>query len=295
MLQLHYLLSNVWAFDPDTSLSYLPVVAAFLKGESGGREPLRIDSRQSYETRVKSLTAPIAEGANKAHNVGFGYGEWYPEEIEEDAVAVMRLTGAITKYTSCENYGQERFNSMLSRCYANEKIKGIVMVLDTPGGETRAMVSTISTLQARNKPVIAFVSDGCYSAGMGIAAQCDAIIANNEFARVGSIGTMLTLMDKKKYFEEQGINIIELYASASTEKNKDYRDIVAGKTKEAIAILDTINESFLSAVESGRSERLTADRTQWGTGRTFSTQEALSMGLIDGIDTLPNVIDYIHF
>lgn len=295
MLQLHNILSGVWCLDTAKSLDYLPLISSFIKGEPVGKRLEPESQQQSYETRVKAHTAPIIAAGNKGYNVGFSWSEWYPEEIEDDSVAIIRITGAITKYASCENYGIQNYASLMHRCYANDKIKGIILVLDTPGGEARAMVDMIDALNSRNKPITAFVSDGCFSAGMGIATQCDAIVMNNEFARCGSIGTMMTIMDQRGYFEKQGINLIDLYATASKDKNQDYRDILDGKTDAAVARLDQLNGYLLKSVKKGRGERLTADKSEWGTGKTFSAKEALEMGLIDQINPLQKVIDYFVF
>lgn len=293
MLHIHNLLTGIFLIDSISSLDYLPLIASFLKGENQGSR-LIPESRQFQDgqTRYEAHIAPLysAEG-NKGYNVGFSWSDWYPEEIKEESVAIITITGVITKYSSCENYGMQNYVSLLNRCYANDKIKGIIISLDTPGGETRAMTQMIDTIEGRNKPVVAYVSDGCYSAGVGIASACDAIFANNEFAGYGSIGTMQTLINKQKYFEKEGIDIIELYASASKDKNQEFRDIIEGKTENAIKRLDAVNTYFLDSVQKGRGERLTADRAEWGTGKTWPAPDALKMGLIDGIDTLRNVID----
>ena len=291
MLQLHNILTGIWCIDDSACAEYIPFVTSYLKGLSVNSR-LHIDNPEGkLEADVKDI--PFLTQENTGYKVGLGYYDLKPESLTKPGIALINLSGVMTKYASCDNLGMNYYSTLIERCFNAPNIKGIILIVDSPGGEARSMVSFSETLSKRNKPVFGYVSDMACSAAMGIMTQCDLIIANNRFATVGSIGTMATLIDKRKHFEKEGISLIELYATASTEKNKDFRDALDGKTEAVVAKLDSMNEWFLAAVKDGRGERLKNDT--WNTGRTFTAPEAVAIGLIDGIDTLENVLDYFVY
>ena len=166
--------------------------------------------------------------------------------------------------------------------------------LKAGGGEGNAMRMMVETISERNKPVIAFIDDFAASAAYGIAAACDLVTANSTTARVGSVGCYMTVADYTERFAQQGIKLTDVYARQSTQKNKDYRDAIAGDTKAVEDIATVYCESFLAQVAKDRDGKLTADREVWGTGRMFFATEAMELGLIDNIDTYQNFLNYFN-
>ena len=149
----------------------------------------------------------------------------------------------------------------------------------------------------RNKPVLAFIDDFAASAAYGIAAGCDIITANNELARIGSIGVYLSIVDYSEQMKKEGINLIEVYAPQSTDKNADVRGAIEGKPEALEALRKTAGkfcESFIASVENSRGDKLKEDRRTWGTGKVFFAEEALQMGLIDSIDSFENFLNYLN-
>lgn len=182
--------------------------------------------------------------------------------------------------------------NLLRRCYANDNIKGIVLNVDSGGGEGMAMRLMAEAINERNKGVIGFVDDYACSAAYGILAACDVIVANSEQARIGSIGTYITIADYTKYFEKQGIKLTDVYASDSTEKNIEYREAIKGNTKPVQEIANRFNDYFLNHVETSRDDKLLSDKKSWGTGKVFFAKEAMDLGLIDEIDSFQNILNY---
>ena len=97
-----------------------------------------------------------------------------------------------------------------------------------------------------------------------------------------------------KHFEMLGINIKEFYATESKDKNKDTRDALNGKPEALIESLDVFTDNFLNSIQQNRGDKLTADRSEWGTGLVWYADKALDLGLIDGIDTFENFLNYFN-
>ena len=184
--------------------------------------------------------------------------------------------------------------NILARCDASSNIKGVVLKQETGGGEGGAMRLFHEAVSKFSKPIIGFVDDTSCSAGMGNLAACDMIVANSKLARVGSIGTYLTIADFSKQFEKMGINLIEVYADASKDKNSEYYEALKGNTEPLKQIVNVYNDAFLELIETSRDGKLTADRKEWGTGKVYFAHEAQKLGLIDGIDSFDNVLNYFN-
>lgn len=168
----------------------------------------------------------------------------------------------------------------------NDKVQSIILKVRSPGGMVNgvnSMVEAIVRAKAK-KPVIAFIEDGlCASAAYYIACSCSHIMASKKLDLIGSIGTMCSFADFSKLYEKEGITLHEIYATKSTQKNKDYKDALKGDYKGITAQLDQLNEQFLATVQSFRPQ--TVKHQEVFTGAMFSATESIDKGLIDSIGT----------
>jgi ClpP class serine protease len=147
------------------------------------------------------------------------------------------------------------------------------------------------TLKNCTKPTLAFVDDGtCASAAYEIAAGCDEIWASKNTDRVGSIGTMISIYNLDKMYEKEGIQMHDIYATKSTDKNKMYKEASQGNYKKIVAqMLDPMNEEFINAIKSSRP-KVSANAL---TGELFMASKALELGLIDQVGSYADAITYL--
>lgn len=276
MLFLHKILTGVWMIEESFAANYLPYVTDFLKN------PSRIHQDRKAEEFLQIYNSsgdPLSE---------------LDDTIDESEkyVAVISVSGAITKHDQfCGPDGMQSKAARLRSLFNDDYVKGIVLKIDSGGGEGTAMRLMSETLKEKNKPVVAFVDDLACSAAYGIATACDYIVANSNLAQIGSIGTYLTVADYEKYYEKQGVKLTEIYATLSTDKNKDYYEAIKGNVEPLRQVADKFNEAFIGMIEKNREGKLTADRKTWGTGKVWFAQEAIQLGLIDEINTFSNILN----
>jgi len=290
MLFLHNILNSIWAIEPAYAANYLPILDAYLKGEQLHAQT--IPKNEDITIRNGIQTAVIQSGT-------YVISEWgqarKPEDAPENSIAIVYITDAITKHDQwCGPAGMITKSDILNRCYANDNIKSVILVIESGGGEGMAMRMMNETLAKRNKPVGAFIDDFACSAAYGIASACDIVVANSPMARVGSIGTFITIADYTERYKQLGINLIDVYASASTDKNSEYIEAIKGNPAQLKKIANTFNDYFLSMIETNRTGKLSSGREVWGTGKVWFAEEAKQLGIIDGIDTLENFINYFN-
>ena len=100
----------------------------------------------------------------------------------------------------------------------NPKIKGVLMPVNSPGGnnamidETASLINQVSSI----KPVLAHTTGENGSAAYYLSSQANKNFAQNRTNRIGSIGTRLVISDDSEAMQKAGIKNIVI----DTGKNK---------------------------------------------------------------------------
>lgn len=283
MLNTHNILNGIWMIERSTADNYLPYITQYIKA------PFQVDSQK----RVAPIMGSVY---NEEGETSFAFDSFISslKDAPKGSIATIYINGAMTKHDQfCGPDGMLTKAKALRAAYEFDNIDGVVLKIDSGGGEGFAMLQMIEAIQERNKPTVAFIDDMAASAAYGIASACDHIVANNPMAMVGSIGTYITFADYEEYYAQQGIKLTDVYASASTHKNIEHREALKGNLKPLRERANEFNSHFLDTVSQNRGDKLTDD--SWQTGRTFTAQQALSIGLIDEINTFSNTLNsFVH-
>lgn len=281
---------EVWAMERNSADAQLPLLINALKGIAPTGD-LKFHRENSLKMGFATEAQPYAISE---------YGEAVsPEKAPKDSIAIINLCDTIFKYDmECGPVGMKTKSNILQRCDANPNIKGMLLIIDSPGGQGTGAMLMHNTILSCKKPVVAFIDDMAASAGYYIASAADHVFANNNTSLIGSIGTYVTIVDDAAMLEKEGIKLHEIYADASIDKNQDFWKAIEyfqtegkkGSLDAVKQLVNTFNEQFLSDVKANRLHALKGEDTQWNTGKLLFADEALKVGLIDGIDTLQNVI-----
>ena len=269
--------NSVWAMHPESIQGYYPFVMNALKGM-----PVQFENLETSK-----MFQVLSAGSMKAQSVSSF------NESPKQSVAVINIHDVIVKNDEwCGPVGTNTISQMILEADANPNIAGIILDIDSPGGEASAIPLIAQTIKNAQKPIIAYVGNGmAASAGYAIAAECDEIYATFNTDIIGSIGTYLTIADWYKYYQSQGLEMTDIYASLSTEKNKGYRDALNGDNTAIQAKVDYWNENFISIVKSGRAGKLNEAALK---GQAYFADQALTLGLIDGMKSFNECVSRIH-
>lgn len=199
-------------------------------------------------------------------------------DVPQGSIALLTLSGVMRAESGLSNRGAVELVDDIRAALSNPNIEGILLETNTGGGEVLAGQMLNSALNESPKAVVVY-SHLLASAGIIAALPADEIIAASEMAKVGSIGTVLSM---PKWLPQMHKNsIIEFYASKSTNKNKGFRDLLEGDSTRLQADIDAVNENFLSMVKKHRTLKGNIDHTL--SGEVFTAKDAKSRGLIDGV------------
>ncbi len=251
----------------------LPTALAFLQGE----KIVGTVHRDDFE--FSTVTAQFsAEATGKT--------------AKGSEVAVIPITGAISKYDSCYSHGAVTYASAILMAAKHPDIDAVVLDIDSGGGSANAISiikEAIARTKASGKPIIAHV-DFCASLAYWIASQCDAIFCDNPLSEVGSIGGFCQIIDDTRKLKKEGYQVITVYADESGDKNLAYRQALDGDTTLLKKDLSYLVGQFHQDVKAGRPD-IKADAPGVFTGAMFHPDEAHELGLINGVLTLSECIE----
>lgn len=278
---LSAILRGQWLIENSYANAHLPLVASMLQGK-----PV------SWGMEKEVAPVSIIKAATKTSAVHYSIGpESAVGEITTDFIAHIKMAGPILKYGDMCSYGAEDYTALINNLAARDNCQGVLLHIDGPGGQASGIASLGQAINncSRSKPILAVVNDGmAASAHMWIASQCDEIYCTQSTDMVGSIGAYITIADWNKQLKElHKLDVTDVYAPQSSDKNKVYTDALEGNDKALKQELKVLVDGFISAVEDGRGGRLTSD--EWNTGKMYHAKDALRIGLIDGIQPLTKV------
>ena len=197
--------------------------------------------------------------------------------------AVVDINGVIMDGAEASG---ELVNPALKEAFENEKTKGVLLRINSPGGspvQSGIINDEIKRLKALHKdiPVYAVVSDMCASGGYYIAVAADKIYADKA-SIVGSIGVRMDNFGATGLMEKLGIER-RLYTAGA---NKGMLDPFLPENPAQVAfvheMLNTTHQQFINVVKEGRGDRL-QNNPDIFSGLFWTGEDALKLGLIDGL------------
>lgn len=274
---LSVIFSSTFAMNPRAAKAHYPFVAQLIKGEA---QPVD----ESFEERNARLYSMYAINSNLQRE------EF--EKATEGSVAVIPIQGTMMKDDWCGIPGTSTFAKRISQADANPNIKATLLHFDTGGGQADGLETLANAIKGSSKPVIAFVDTWAASAGYFVASATDEIIMSEKSSMVGSIGTMISIYDDTKYWEEMGIKFHDIYSTFSPDKNDVYAEALAGNYKPMQEqVLDPHVKIFHAQVKEGRDGKLDLKKENSLTGKMYYSEDAIAFGLADKVGSFAFAIE----
>lgn len=259
------LLTATWAISESSIDSYSQMVESFLNGN----------------TTV--FTEHVSAKSELIITAGKGI-----DDVEGSAtkVVIIPIDSVITKDDYCGVMGTKSLDAKIKKYLADDSIAGIILDMDTPGGECSYLENVASTISNASKPILTIVTGMCASAGYFIASATDGIYAGVKSDMIGSIGTMCSFTTSNPKSTEARV-IHSIYATKSTEKNRPFEEARQGKYDlMRISLLDPMNEIFHNQVKGGRAN---VNEEALG-GALYYADDAIALGLVDGYSTIDDLV-----
>lgn len=237
------------------------------------------DSRKPYREHFA-----MAEGSPL---VAFDYDS---PDLQDGSIAYHPVFGPV-RYRSAWRFSTERFMQDLQAAEANPAIIAHIIHVDSVGGEAFGCHEAFEAVKALKKPCYGVIDTVAASAGYYLVAAADRIYTSSIFSEVGCIGTMAVMYDDSEMLKQWGLKEYEYYSTYSPLKNKVFNDAKDGNGEEFVKKwLDPMARQFIDDVKSVRTG--ISQRAQ--EGEAYYTADAMAAGLIDGENTLEEVVVLIQ-
>lgn len=180
----------------------------------------------------------------------------------------------------------------LKKFREDEKIKAIVVRIDTPGGAVGASQEIHDEIikTRKVKPVIASMGNTAASGGYYIAVACDHIMAAPGTV-TGSIGVITQYFMIDELLKKFDLRWEIITSGKNKAIGSPFQDMTAEQRKIMQGLIDDIYDQFVTAVAQGRSMDKEVVRPL-ADGRIFTGRQAKEKGLVDELGNMYDAIDW---
>ncbi|HSB95109.1 MAG TPA: S49 family peptidase [Spongiibacteraceae bacterium] len=180
----------------------------------------------------------------------------------------------------------------LRRGFEDKHATAVLLAINSPGGspvQAGQVYDEIKRLRGKypDKKVYAVISDLGASGAYYIAAGADLIYAD-QASLVGSIGVVSASFGFTGLMQKLGVERRLFTAGENKGMLDPFSPLPDEQQQLWQTILDTTHQQFIARVKAGRGKRLVEDPLLF-TGMVWSGEQALQLGLIDGLGSLGSV------
>ncbi|PKP20566.1 MAG: signal peptide peptidase SppA [Bacteroidetes bacterium HGW-Bacteroidetes-20] len=249
-----------------------------------------IDSISYYSSYENSLRNLIQIKTDKKINyVSISdYRKTITTTTNENNIAIVYAVGDIIDGEGDENsIGSITFCKELRKAYTNDKVKAIVIRINSPGGSalaSEAIWNEIELAKKSGKIIVTSMGDYAASGGYYIACNSDAIVAQPT-TLTGSIGVFGLIPSVQKMLKNKlGItyDVVKTNEHADYDSGRLLNEYELSKIKISI---EEIYELFTQRVATGRKMKI-EEVYKIGEGRVWTGFRAKEIGLVDKLGGL---------
>ncbi|MDC0479332.1 signal peptide peptidase SppA [Flavobacteriaceae bacterium] len=214
----------------------------------------------------------------------------YDNEIS-DRIAIVYAQGPILNTKgSADIIGKEAINKAFQEILESDKIKAVVLRVDSPGGDalTSEIILNASRTLKGKKPLVVSMGNVAASGGYYISSLADRIFAD-PMTITGSIGVLAAFPNIRGMTNRIGINAEQVTTHKNAMGYSPFEPLSEGFEKSTISAIEKVYHTFKSRVSEGRSLSMEIVE-EIAQGRVWSGKNAVEIGLVDTLGGLQEAI-----
>ncbi|WP_345815280.1 S49 family peptidase [Paraburkholderia sp. PREW-6R] len=229
----------------------------------------------------ETLEGSAIAGSLTAYDASRGYRAY----DVQNGIAIIPVDGTLVhKNASLDPVsgmqGYDGIEAKLAGAMADPDVRGIMLDINSPGGEVSGVNDLAAKIASSAKPVWAHANELAASAAYWLASAADRVIVT-ETAEVGSIGVLVAHADYSEQLKDEGVKVTLIHAGANKVDGNPYEPLPAAVRDEWQAEIENLRALFASSVAAGRGiDVQTVLNTE---ARTYRGSAAVSAGLADAV------------
>jgi protease IV len=231
------------------------------------------------------------------HKSASGKNKDGKSDFSKDKIAVVYAVGEIQSGEGSDDIiGSVRIAEALKNAREDEKVKAIVLRVNSPGGS--ALASDViwretQLIKQSGKPFYVSMGDFAASGGYYISCAADRIFANPNTI-TGSIGVFGMIPNLQKFWEDKiGITFDQYETNPHADLMTTNKPLDEKQMQTLEKYIAKVYYDFISKVADGRHKSSTEEVDGMGQGRVWSGEDALGLGLVDEMGGLQKCIGAI--
>jgi protease IV len=208
-----------------------------------------------------------------------------------DYAAVVRIQGVIS---ANEDANALSINKALTKAFADKDATGVLILINTPGGspvQSAEIHQWLMKLRKENpdKKVAVYGADSMTSGGYMIATGADEIYVNRSTI-TGSIGVIMKNFGYVDIMKKVGVERRVFTAGKNKNRMDSFKPISKDDKAKFYTVLDQLHEHFIELVKETRKDKLKGPDSELFSGDFWTGEEALKLGLVDGLSDFRSVL-----
>ncbi len=213
---------------------------------------------------------------------------WTPGNLKgfENHIARVRIDGLIT--------GDQPTLDLLGRLALSDKVKGVIIRIDSPGGTTAGSEAVYEAVRkiAKDKPVVAVMDTVAASGGYITAIAADHIVARGNTI-TGSIGVIFSFPEVSKLLDMLGVKMEELKSGELKAEPSPYKPV---SDKVRAVSMEMVKDGFdwFTGLVAERRALPLPRVVELADGRVYTGRQAIAVKLIDELGGEEHAVTWLE-
>jgi signal peptide peptidase SppA len=281
---LQAVLERPWAILPTYLRAIVEVLEVRISGERFTDEELAARIAEPHWAGERHMVAERSSSTNG------GAG----------AIVVLPLLGVITQranmFLAMSGAGTslERYSRAFQQAVDDPRVSGIVMDIDSPGGEVFGVPEFGDQVRAARgkKPIVAVANSLAASAAYWLGTQAGELVVTPS-SQVGSIGVWAAHTEFSRADDAAGVTTTVIRSGKFKYEANEFEPLSEDARAHIQEMCDDYYGMFLAAVAKGRAVGVATVRNAFGQGRVVGAREAVRLGMADRVGTLQETVDRV--